>query len=221
MERENETKKRIRRTALHLFQEKSFEKVTLNEICEKSGVNKHTFYYYFKSKDELLDHYYEIPDGVASCDLSSLLTAESYVEQFWLLVKKMVDFMEESGVTIVRQIFIKNMMEDVGTFNVAERRKEMIRAQIAIIRKGQEAGQFRNQANARFLAILFHQIAISTAFMWSVRNAAFSYSDMMRYMYEMAFDVAPEYRKTEDSDLPGMGFCSECDESPRDRPEKD
>ncbi|WP_130864258.1 TetR/AcrR family transcriptional regulator [Bacilliculturomica massiliensis] len=218
MERENKTKKRIRRTALELFQQKSFEKVTLNEICEKSGVNKHTFYYYFKSKDELLDHYYEIPDGVASCDLSSLLTADSYVEQFWLLIKKMIDFMEESGVAIVRQIFIKNMMEDVGTFNVAEKKKEMIRAQIAIIKKGQEAGQFRNQADARFLAILFHQIAISTAFMWSVRNASFSYSGMMRYMYEMAFDVAPEYRKADDTQLPGMGFGPPFGENCKDDP---
>lgn len=205
MERENATKKRIRETALELFQEKSFEKVTLNEICEKSGVNKHTFYYYFKSKDELLEHYYEIPGDVPVCDLSSLLTADSYVEQFWLLAQNTIEFIEKSGVTIVRQIFIKNMMENMGTFDVAEKRRELIRAQIVIIRQGQAAGQFLNQADPRFLSILFHQIAISTAFMWSVRDAEFSYSDVMRYMYEMAFNVAPEYRKAKEFNLPDIG----------------
>ena len=48
MKQENETKKRIRSTALRLFEEKSFEEVTINEICKESGITKHTFYYYFK-----------------------------------------------------------------------------------------------------------------------------------------------------------------------------
>lgn len=213
MERENDTKKKIRRTALQLFQDKSYEKVTLNEICEKSGVNKHTFYYYFKSKDELLNHYYEIPGDMAASDLSTLLTADSCVEQFWLLVKNTVTFIENSGVTIMRQIFMKNMMENVGTFDVAEKKKEQMRAQIVIIKKGQEAGQFLNQAPPDFLAVLFHQIVISTAFMWSVREADFSFSDVLRYMYEMAFDVAPEYRKMSDFHFPQMNLgCAKADE---------
>ena len=202
MNRENETKKRIRQIALELFNEKSFEKVTLNEICEKSGVNKHTFYYYFKSKDDLLNHYYEIPSEIKTQDLSSILTADSYVEQFWLLAKNMVDFTEKSGVTIVRQIFIKNLTENIGTFDVAEKRRELMRVQIATIEKGQAAGQFLNKAEPRFLAIVFHQIAISTAFMWSVQEGSFPFSDVLRYMYEMTFDVAPEYRKMADFQFP-------------------
>ncbi len=201
MERENATKKRIRATALQLFNEKSFAGVTLNEICEKSNVNKHTFYYYFKSKDELLDHYYEIPSEIRTSDLSGILTADSAVEQFWLLVKGMVDFIEKSGITIVRQIFIKNMAKSVGTFDVLDKKRELIRAQIATIEKGQACGQFRNRGEPRFLAILFHQIAISTAFFWCVKEGRFSYSQHLRYMYEMAFDVAPEYRKTTDYQL--------------------
>lgn len=204
MKQENETKKRIRQTALLLFKEKSFEKVTLNEICEKSGINKHTFYYYFKSKDELLNHYYEIPSDIDAVDLTNLLTADSYADQFWLLAKSTVDFIEKSGVAIVRQIFIKNMMENVGTFDVAEKKVAMLRAQIVTIEKGQAAGQFLNQADPTFLAVLFHQLVISTAFIWSVREGVFSYSDILRYMYEMTFDVAPKYRKMTGYQFPDL-----------------
>ena len=89
-----QTKKRIREVALNLFNEKTFEKVTLNEICAASGVNKHTFYYYFKSKDELLKDYYKIPSKLTSYDLTTILTADSYVEQLWLLNKYFLDFID-------------------------------------------------------------------------------------------------------------------------------
>lgn len=202
MERENNTKKRIRQTALELFNEKSFEGVTLNEICEKSGVNKHTFYYYFKSKDELLNHYYEIPNEIKTTDLSTILEAESYVEQFWLLVKNPVDFIEKSGVTIARQIIIKNVSENVGTFDMAEEKREILKIQVATIRKGQASGEFRNPADPKFLANLFHQMLIADAFMWCVRNGDYSFRDSLRYMYEMSFDVAPQYRIMQDYKYP-------------------
>ena len=57
---ENSTKRKIREVALKLIDEKGYENVTLKEICKISGINKHTFYYYFKSKDDLLNEYYKI-----------------------------------------------------------------------------------------------------------------------------------------------------------------
>lgn len=49
MQYENATKKKIRKVALNLINEKGYDNVTLKEICEASGINKHTFYYYFDS----------------------------------------------------------------------------------------------------------------------------------------------------------------------------
>ena len=43
-----DTKEKIKEIGLSLFRKHGFENVTINEICEKSGVNKHTFYYYME-----------------------------------------------------------------------------------------------------------------------------------------------------------------------------
>ncbi len=199
---DNSTKKRIRETALALFQERSFEEVTLNEICEKSGVNKHTFYYYFKSKDDLLDQYYDIPYQFKTRDLSTILAADSYVEQFWLLNRHMIDYVENSGPAIVGQILIKNLSADVGTFKISEEKKEGLALGKQILERGQACGQFRNQADSAYLVLLFFQIAMSSALFWSMHNGVFSYVDLVRYSYEMAFDVAPELRKMKDFKIP-------------------
>jgi len=201
MEYENSTKKRIREVALNLFNDKTFEKVTLNDICAASCVNKHTFYYYFKSKDELLKDYYKIPSKLTSYDLTTILTADSYVEQLWILNKCFLDFIEDSGVSIVRQLIIKNLKDDVGTFKISEEKKEMLKLQCEIIRKGQANEEFLNKTDPEVLVILLKQITHSTAVSWSLKNGNFDFKTAVRYMYEMIFDVAPKYREVNEYNI--------------------
>lgn len=59
-------KNRIVNAAWQLFYEKGYNDTTVDEIIERSHTSKGSFYYYFKSKDELLnslsdilDEYYE------------------------------------------------------------------------------------------------------------------------------------------------------------------
>lgn len=195
MERENATKQRIRRVALMLFREKAFEDVTLNEICEKSGINKNTFYYHFRSKDDLLDQYYNIPCDLKTRQMSTILAADSFVEQFWLINEPMIDFVETSGIAIVKQIFIKNMTEDKGVFSLSDDRRDLLRLQKSIVEKGQAAGEFRSSADSKFLVMQFIQQIISTAIIWSVHMGRFDYSNYLRYSYENIFDVEPSLRK--------------------------
>lgn len=204
MDYENSTKKRIREVALKLFNEKTFEKVTLNEICAASGINKHTFYYYFKSKDELLKDYYKIPTKLTSYDLTTILTAESCVEQIWILNKNFLDFIENSGVSIVKQLFIKNLKDDVGTFRISEEKRELLKVQCEIIKKGQANGEFLNKTNPEVLVIFLKQLTHSLAVTWTFKDGDFDLKTAVRYMYEMIFDVAPEYRKIKEFDILGI-----------------
>lgn len=49
------TRARILRAAEELFAEKGFDGSRVDEIARKAGVNKALIYYYFKSKDDILD----------------------------------------------------------------------------------------------------------------------------------------------------------------------
>jgi TetR/AcrR family transcriptional regulator len=50
-----ETKKRILLTAEKFFSEVGFDKARVDDIAKEAGVNKALIYYYFKSKDEILE----------------------------------------------------------------------------------------------------------------------------------------------------------------------
>jgi AcrR family transcriptional regulator len=49
-----ETLQRIAETALKLFLSNGYEATTLEAIAEEAGISRRTFFYYFKSKEEIL-----------------------------------------------------------------------------------------------------------------------------------------------------------------------
>jgi len=49
-------------TAWRLFREKGFGETTINDIIREAGISKGTFYYYFRSKDNMLDTLSDIFD---------------------------------------------------------------------------------------------------------------------------------------------------------------
>ena len=47
-------KEEITRHSVKLFQQKGFSETSIQDIVDSLGVTKGTFYYYFKSKEQLL-----------------------------------------------------------------------------------------------------------------------------------------------------------------------
>jgi AcrR family transcriptional regulator len=56
---EGTTKERIFSVAIDLFAQKGFDAVSLREIAEAAGIRKATLYYYFTTKDELLEKIFD------------------------------------------------------------------------------------------------------------------------------------------------------------------
>lgn len=71
-----ETKKKIYESAYYLFNEKSFDEVSVDSIVEKAGVAKGSFYVHFDSKNDLIAAL--ITEYVNKVDLDY----KSYVESF-------------------------------------------------------------------------------------------------------------------------------------------
>lgn len=193
---ENKTKIKIRETAIKLFENKSFEEVTITDICKESGITKHTFYYYFKSKDDLLDQFYKMPTRLTEEEITSILTTDNCVEQYWMLIKKFVDFANDKGIEIFKQVMIKNLTKDQGTFQFdTEEKIKVIKLEAGIIKKGQSLGQFESKIPPEELGILFHQIIPSSMFIWVTKNGEIDIENLIRYQYEVLFQVREDLKK--------------------------
>ncbi len=54
------TRDKIFQSAAALLKKEGYDKLTIKKICEASGTSNGSFYHFFKSKEELLAHYYNI-----------------------------------------------------------------------------------------------------------------------------------------------------------------
>jgi TetR/AcrR family transcriptional regulator, transcriptional repressor for nem operon len=57
--REGDTKHKLQRTAIELIWENSYGSISVDDICQRAGVNKGSFYYAFKTKSDLAVAAYE------------------------------------------------------------------------------------------------------------------------------------------------------------------
>jgi len=86
-----ETRNRIVETALRLFEERGYEKTTMRAVAQEAGVSLGNAYYYFGSKDELVQGFYgrmqaaharaaaERMRGVTALGERLLLTEEAFL----------------------------------------------------------------------------------------------------------------------------------------------
>ncbi len=127
---EASSKDRILRSALSIFAKKSFEGARVDEIAQAAGVNKALIYYYFKSKDEILDALFQgaVEDFSKNVEWSSVLLPE-VIESEEALDKAMdvfLDFIEER-----RELFTVAVMELLKDSERRTRILDLLRLEIA------------------------------------------------------------------------------------------
>lgn len=88
-----ETKERILRTAELVFAEKGFDGARVDDIAKRAGVNKALIYYYFESKDRILDELF-----------NTLMAEGSQVQD-----DSLVSYPDLSREELFRQFFEKNL----------------------------------------------------------------------------------------------------------------
>ena len=74
-------KDKVFSTAVRLFIEKGYNNVTINDICDACEITKPTFYYHFKSKQDIILHYYDHVIENLTPVLIQMLDTSSHWEQ--------------------------------------------------------------------------------------------------------------------------------------------
>ena len=114
--RVQKTKERLYASLLSLLKEKSIEKVSICEICNRAGVNRNTFYSHYSDIKELLA---EIEGGFMEEIISSIAisknTVES-VEDLFLLILDIVESNQDMCTLLFSDNGDKNFLHNILMF---------------------------------------------------------------------------------------------------------
>ena len=97
------THQKIYKTALRLFQKEGFDRVTVDEICEKAGVSKGTFYIYFASKEQVVLDLFSMADKIYDDFLAEELAAvDNPLDKMLLLGRKALNYIKDMGIDVIQ-----------------------------------------------------------------------------------------------------------------------
>ena len=108
-----QTERAILAAATELSRERSFEKISVREICQHAGITTGAFYHHFKSKSELLQK------GFTSLDLYMEDVLHGHendepTQRLRLILSAYADFMENLGFELVSRYYSQRL--DCPTF---------------------------------------------------------------------------------------------------------
>jgi len=100
-----QTKDKVYQVAIHLFETKGFENITVDEICKVANVSTGTFYNVFKTKYEILDRIFELADIYFTEQVQEKLIGLGYQESILLFFDYYADYSLERGLTFTKQLY--------------------------------------------------------------------------------------------------------------------
>lgn len=183
-------KERICETAFQMFKEKSYDEVSVNDICKAVGIAKTTFYYHLSSKEDILYNFYNSVADSISTKFSTILAAENYWDQLVICYEALLTESELLGYDLTGKLYAANIKENRGSIRFRHNLDEMF---ILLIEKAQAAGQIRNTKPAKEIYRAFGYTYVGLEVFWAIEKDKFDRRHELVSALESTFDVAPEY----------------------------
>lgn len=160
--------------AWKLFREQGYGDTTINDILKEAGISKGTFYYYFRSKDDLLSTLSEIldreyerleaeePEGMSSFD--KLLWINYEVHSF---MEKNIDY------RLLAYLYSAQIIKD-DFWSLIDRNRYYYRYLERIMHKGQKDGELKDDMAVSEMVNYFSMCERALVTDWCMENGNYS-----------------------------------------------
>jgi AcrR family transcriptional regulator len=173
VEKGMQTRQAIFDTAITLFAKKGYDKVTVDDICEKVGVTKGAFYNHFKSKDQIIleefmrmdEHYVKVAQ-----DISSL---ESSEEKLRVFNHEAVKLMADLGVTMMKVVYHSQIAPNMRRPYLMDSKRFLYKITNQLIKEAQENGEIRTDLVSEEMAVMLINCFRGQIYHWCLTNGSF------------------------------------------------
>lgn len=150
--------------ALRLFKQYSYERVTVQDICDACELTRSAFYYHFRSKDEILDYCYL---GADTLDIEAILENEAgltSLEQFYLIF----EFYLNQTISVGHQLFGQMLIRNIERHSLSFHPKHIVQRScyIDLLEQAQQEGLIQNMSDPEDLVDAIVYISNGIALIW-------------------------------------------------------
>ena len=173
-------KNKIVSAAWQLFHDKGYNHTTVDDIIELSGTSKGSFYYYFNTKDELLntlsvilDDYYEELEGKMNPGMNS------FVKLLFLNVEVHSMMEEKISIDLLASLYSTQLVTQGNSYLLDQNRK-YYRLIHKIVEEGQKRGQIRDDKPIGEIVIYYSMCERALISDWCMNKGSYSLAQYSR-----------------------------------------
>ena len=188
IEKGMQTRQAIFDTAIALFAKKGYDKVTIDDICEKVGVTKGAFYNHFKSKDQLIleefmrmdEHYIKVAQ-----DISGL---ESSAEKLRIFHHEAIKLMADLGVTMMKVVYHSQVAPNMRRPYLMDGRRYLYKITNELIKEAQESGEIRTDLDSEEMAVMLINCFRGQIYHWCLTNGTFDLVGTCERLFDLIME---------------------------------
>ena len=178
--KKRDVKSRIVAAAWELFYEKGYNGTTVDDIIALSGTSKGSFYYYFSTKDELLNSLSVILDEHYE-ELEEQMDPEmNNYDKLIYLNDKMHTFMEEKiSVDLLASLYSTQLVK-AGDNSLLNQNRKYYQHITKIVEEGQKLGQIRKDMPVSAITKYYSMCERALVSDWCMSKGAYSLGEYSR-----------------------------------------
>ncbi len=176
--------------ACALFKEKSYEVVSVRDICARAGVSSSSFYSVFSNKDEIVAYTIRNLKDDTGPVVKLLLGSSSDLEKIWRLYDRILKYALQYGPEFVKSL----MLVSSGGDDVTKQFYLYSDWFAVLVRNCQEAGVILNREDPGKLVKAASTAAFGVAYEWIKSHGILDLREESFRCHESIYNVAPEYR---------------------------
>lgn len=182
-------------TAVKLFKRDGYEHVSVNDICQKAGISRSSFYMAFSGKRDIIDYLLDRTKTNETAMLEGMLDADNDFERMWSIAYRYLQVVMEFGPTLTGSLL---QLELDGSLDNLRSVHAVDDWYIRLTKNCQKSGIILSREPAERLAPMATDMAYLVTYRWCCSGANFPLARETRERVEMVYNVAPEYRMTEE-----------------------
>ena len=184
----------IIKTALELFGKRSYDEVTVNDICSAAHISRTSFYSAFAGKKDLIVAVMHERSTFQNIDTTEMLALENDFERMIHILKFHIGIWDPENIGLCKTMLTLEINENIGIFEYSHAYDPWYEK---LIKNCQHSGIIRNMGDPLQLTEDCIQISKGYVIDWCRTNGSFDLLYAIRAAVERLGDVAPEYRKCE------------------------
>ena len=180
--RERNTKGKIINAAWDLFYEQGYEYTTVEEIIEKSGTSKGSFYHYFEGKDALLSSLSYMFDEKYE-ELTEQLEPEMHSFDKLMFLNRELFFMIENSISLdLLAKLYSSQLTTKGERHLLDHNRIYYKLLRSIFSDGQKRGEITTELSVNELVRVYALCERAFLYDWCLSNGDYS---LTKYAGEM------------------------------------